>query len=134
MELLGGLSGEKGVGVDIQLLSELNIENETFLERNFTPAELNEAQGSLTKLCEKWCAKEATIKAVSSFSLDTEPVWDQGVGAPLIGIEVLADESGVLQVDFYGDAKEAVNKAGVSQVSVSVQSNNEYSMAIATAQ
>ncbi|KAK9765759.1 fatty acid synthase alpha subunit Lsd1 [Basidiobolus ranarum] len=133
MELLSNLSGEKGVGIDIQLLSELNIENDTFLERNFTPSELAEAEGSLSKLCEKWSAKEATIKAVSSFSLDTEQVWNQGVGAPLIGIEILQDVNGNFKVTFYGDAKDAVAKAGVTHVSVSIQSNTEYAMAIATA-
>lgn len=29
-------AGDKGVGVDIELVSAINIDNETFLERNFT--------------------------------------------------------------------------------------------------
>ena len=56
----------KGVGVDVELLSAINIDNETFIERNFTGNEveycLNTAhpQASFTGT---WSAKEAVFKA-----------------------------------------------------------------------
>jgi phosphopantetheine--protein transferase-like protein len=58
-----------GIGVDIEPISSINMESETFLERNFTSAELSACRAKpdpRASLCARWCAKEAVVKALLS--------------------------------------------------------------------
>ncbi|KAJ2737625.1 fatty acid synthase alpha subunit Lsd1, partial [Coemansia sp. BCRC 34301] len=85
------LFGERGVGVDIELIADINIENETFVERNFTVGEQEYCWSRANphaSFAGKWCAKEAVIKAVSSADLDQANVWIRGSAAPLVDIEI----------------------------------------------
>ncbi|PVU98003.1 hypothetical protein BB559_001847, partial [Furculomyces boomerangus] len=127
----------RGVGIDFELVSEISYENDTFISRNFTDREVKyclsrpDPQASFTG---KWCAKEAVIKAVSSFSLETPRVWDQGEAAPLIDIEVVMAESGAPTVILHGAAKEASEKAGVKDIKVSISHSGGYAGAVAFVQ
>ena len=95
----------KGVGVDVELLSAINIDNETFIERNFTGNEveycLNTAhpQASFTGT---WSAKEAVFKALG--------VESKGAGASLIDIEITRDVNGAPKVILHGEAKKLLLK------------------------
>lgn len=77
------------VGVDVEDLSDINIENETFIERNFTSEEIQYCRNSsspLSSFAGKWCAKEAVFKSLG--------VPSKGAGASLKEIEILNDEAG----------------------------------------
>jgi fatty acid synthase subunit alpha len=77
------------VGVDAEHISSINIENENFIERNFTPAEIaycNKAASPQSSFAGRWSAKESVFKSLG--------VTGQGAGAPLKDIEILSDEKG----------------------------------------
>ncbi|KAJ2839618.1 fatty acid synthase alpha subunit Lsd1 [Coemansia sp. 'formosensis'] len=127
---------QTGVGVDIELITDINIENETFIERNFTPAEQAYCwarPNPHASFAGKWCAKEAIIKAVSSADLDHESVWVKGSAAPLIDIEIAIGTSGAPMVVLHGEAKDAVEKTGVTQIKVSISHIDVFAIATAIA-
>jgi fatty acid synthase subunit alpha len=77
------------VGVDAEHISSINMENENFIERNFTPAEIaycNKAPSPQASFAGRWSAKESVFKSLGAAS--------KGAGAPLKDIEVLSDEKG----------------------------------------
>ncbi|KAI9477626.1 fatty acid synthase alpha subunit Lsd1 [Coemansia sp. RSA 989] len=126
-----------GIGVDIELLDDINIENDTFIERNFTEREQQycwSRPNPHASFAGKWCAKEAVIKAVSSLNLDIPKVWNKGDAAPLIEIEIDIAQSGAPRVIFYGDAKAACDQAGVTAVKVSISHIDAFAIATAIAQ
>eukprot|EP01063_Lacrimia_lanifica_P028304 TRINITY_DN4106_c0_g1_i1.p2 TRINITY_DN4106_c0_g1~~TRINITY_DN4106_c0_g1_i1.p2 ORF type:complete len:1271 (+),score=736.51 TRINITY_DN4106_c0_g1_i1:60-3872(+) len=128
-----GEKAAKGIGCDVEMLSAMPVDNPTFMERNFTESELEQCHAAANPravLTGKWSAKEAVVKAVSSFQAEgAAPVWD-GPSAPLREIEISDD----LKVSFHGRAAEAVKKAGVSGVTVAVTNAGSYSIAYAQAQ
>jgi fatty acid synthase subunit alpha len=77
------------VGVDVESVAAINIENETFIERNFTAEEqkyCRSAASPQASFAGRWSAKEAVFKSLG--------VKGRGAGAPLKEIEVGADETG----------------------------------------
>ena len=55
------------IGLDIQLISEVNIDNEHFISRNFTPQEIEYCQNQpdvAASFAGRWAAKEAVVKAL----------------------------------------------------------------------
>ncbi|KAI5952755.1 FAS2 [Candida jiufengensis] len=116
----------KGVGVDVELLSELNLENETFISRNFTQEEITYCKNSSSPQASftgTWSAKEATFKALG--------VQSQGGGASLIDIEILRDSKGAPKVNLKGDAALAAKQAGVKSVNVSISHDDFQATAVA---
>lgn len=137
-QILSSFGGEeqRGVGVDVELISAINLENDAFLERNFTQQEIDYCRSRpdpQSSFAGRWSAKEAVVKAVSSFNLEAAKVWTQGSAAPLKEIEVVMAESGAPSVVFAGAAAEAAAKAGVHEVKVSISHSGEYAVAVATA-
>ncbi|KAI7866261.1 fatty acid synthase [Spinellus fusiger] len=126
-------AGEKGVGVDVELVSAFNIENETFLERNFTEAEIKYCHSKPApreSFAGRWSAKEAVFKAISSYA----KIPSSGAGAALKDIEIGVDEVGAPKVHLTGEAKVAVDAAGIKNVTVSISHSGSYSVAVALAQ
>ena len=85
----GAATANNRVGVDVEDISAINIENETFIERNFTPKEqtyCNKAAHPQSSYAGKWSAKEAVFKSLG--------VSSKGAGAPLRDIEITNNESG----------------------------------------
>jgi len=77
------------VGVDAEHISSINMENENFIERNFTPAEIaycNNAPSPQASFAGRWSAKESVFKSLG--------VSSKGAGAPLKDIEILSDDKG----------------------------------------
>ena len=77
------------VGVDVESISAINIENDTFIERNFTEKEIaycQKAANPQASFTGKWSAKEAVFKSLG--------VKGQGAGAALKDIEIGNDETG----------------------------------------
>ncbi|CAO3634037.1 unnamed protein product [Cunninghamella blakesleeana] len=127
-------AGKKGVGVDVELTSSVNIDSETFIERNFTSTEVEycstrpDPQASFTG---RWSAKEAVFKAISSYG----NIPSDGAGAPLKEIEITVNEStGAPQVQLSGKAKSLADKAGIKGINVSISHSGAYSVAVALAQ
>ncbi|KAJ1729412.1 hypothetical protein LPJ61_003534 [Coemansia biformis] len=128
------LTGATGVGVDIELIEDINIENDTFIERNFTLREQEYCRSQPNphaSFAGKWCAKEAVIKAVSSLDLDCPKVWTKGAAAPLDEIEIVMATSGAPSVVLHGDARAACEKAGVLQIKVSISHIDAFAIATA---
>jgi fatty acid synthase subunit alpha len=127
---------DKGVGVDIELLSALNLDNDTFLERNFTEAEQRycfstpDPRSSFTG---RWSAKEAVLKAISNACPPDSPQLWKGAGAGLKDIEILPSENGSPAVNFHGDAAKIIEKVGIKSVKVSISHSGAYAMAMAYA-
>lgn len=77
------------VGVDIEDIDSFNIENDTFIERNFTAKEIAYCKKSAaprSSFAGRWSAKEAVFKSLN--------VPSRGGGAALSDIEVLSNENG----------------------------------------
>ncbi|KAF8473167.1 hypothetical protein BDZ91DRAFT_714103 [Kalaharituber pfeilii] len=114
------------IGVDVELISSLNIENDTFIERNFTHAEIEycrKAPSPQASFSGRWSAKEAVFKSLG--------VASKGAGAPLKCIEILSDEKGAPTVQLHGEALEAATAAGVKSVQVSISHSDIQAIAIA---
>ncbi|TQB74965.1 3-oxoacyl-[acyl-carrier-protein] synthase [Monascus purpureus] len=114
------------VGVDVESLDAINIENETFIERNFTPTEQQyclKAPSPKASFAGRWSAKEAVFKSLG--------ISSKGAGAPLKDIEIVSDENGAPAVKFHGAAAEAAKQAGVKDVSVSISHNDAQAVAVA---
>lgn len=119
-------NGSKGVGVDVELLSELNLENETFIERNFTEEEIayaHQAAHPRASFTGTWSAKEAVFKALG--------VSSKGAGAALRDIEIVRDAKGAPTVVLAGEAKKAAAAAGVKNVKVSISHDDFQATAVA---
>lgn len=77
------------VGVDVESISAINIENEAFIDRNFTIKEqqyCSRAPSAQSSFAGRWSAKEAVFKSLG--------VASKGAGAPLKEIEITNDEKG----------------------------------------
>ncbi len=89
-------SGTK-VGVDVESIDAINIDNETFVERNFTPKEqqyCRQAPSPQASFAGRWSAKEAVFKSLG--------VAGKGAGAGMKEIEIVNDDKGapVVEVSF----------------------------------
>ncbi|KAB8228219.1 3-oxoacyl-[acyl-carrier-protein] synthase [Aspergillus alliaceus] len=114
------------VGVDVENLESVNIENETFIERNFTAEEqqyCRKAASPQASFAGRWSAKEAVFKSLG--------VCSKGAGAPLKDIEITNDATGAPVVNLHGAAAEAAKQAGVKQVSVSISHSDSQAVAVA---
>jgi fatty acid synthase subunit alpha, fungi type len=115
VEALTSSLGGQDVGVDVETITSINIENEEFLKRNFTDAELEycwKAPSPQASFAGTWSAKEAVFKSLG--------VKSGGGGAALKEIEILRDENGKPQVQFHGEAAEKAAKAGVKKVKIAI--------------
>lgn len=77
------------VGVDVESVGAINIDNETFINRNFTAAEqkyCRNAASPQSSFAGRWSAKEAIFKSLG--------VNGKGAGAPLKEIEITNDGNG----------------------------------------
>jgi fatty acid synthase subunit alpha len=85
----GAATANNKVGVDVEDISAINIENDTFLDRNFTEKEqayCRNAPHPQASFAGKWSAKEAVFKSLG--------VAGRGAGAPLKEIEITNNEKG----------------------------------------
>ncbi|KAJ5819647.1 hypothetical protein N7474_005238 [Penicillium riverlandense] len=117
------------IGVDVENIQSINIENETFVERNFTPSEqeyCRKAPSPQASFAGRWSAKEAVFKALG--------VSSKGAGAALQEIEIGSDANGAPVVNLHGAAAAAAKQAGVKQVSVSISHSDTQAVAVAVSQ
>ncbi|KAH8707112.1 fatty acid synthase-like protein [Phaeosphaeriaceae sp. PMI808] len=122
-------SANTKVGVDVESLSALNLENEIFIERNFTDKEIaycQKAASPQASFTGKWSAKEAVFKSLG--------VKGQGAGAALRDIEIINDETGAPQVQLHGHAQEEAKRVGMKSINISISHSDEQAVAVAIAQ
>jgi len=102
------------VGVDIESIQAINIENDTFIERNFTEREqqyCRNAPSPQASFAGRWSAKEAVFKSLG--------VCSKGAGAPMRDIEITNDANGapVVTVSSCSEATcigRSANRAGIA--------------------
>ncbi len=84
----GAAGGNSRVGVDVEAIDAIPIDNQTFVERNFTSREQDYCRKapSIQSFAGRWSAKEAVFKALG--------VEGKGAGAALKDIEITNDEKG----------------------------------------
>ncbi|KAF2724975.1 fatty acid synthase subunit alpha [Polychaeton citri CBS 116435] len=119
-------SANSNPGVDIESIDAIDIHNDTFVERNFTPAEITycrQAPNPQASFTGKWSAKEAVFKSLK--------VESKGAGAALKDIEIGNDETGAPTVTLHGDAKAAASKSGVKSTTVSISHSDAQVIAVA---
>ena len=90
-------------------------ENQTFISRNFTDAEIAycRAQPSFqASFAARWVGKEAVFKSLG--------VSSKGGGAAMKEIEILPNESSVPEVTLHGEAKAAAAAKGISKIHLSL--------------
>lgn len=115
-----------GVGVDVELISSVNVANDTFIERNFTSEEIsycNSQPSVQSSFAGTWSAKEAVFKSLG--------VKSQGGGAPLKDIEITRVGGKGPEVKLHGEAKKLAAQAGVTDVKVSISHDDFQSVAVA---
>ncbi|TRX96568.1 hypothetical protein FHL15_002470 [Xylaria flabelliformis] len=116
------------VGVDVEDIAAINVDNDTFVDRNFTEKEIaycRKTASPQSSFAGRWSAKEAVFKSLG--------VQSKGAGAPLKEIEILPNEKGAPIVSLHGDAAIAAKKAGVKEITVSISHSETQSIAIAVA-
>lgn len=136
--LLREFEGTGSMGVDVQLIKEIpyrlneEIEENAFIVKNFTPAEIDLCQSRpdpQASFAGRWAAKEAIVKALySSEDGEGRGDWMQGAGASLIRIEVLSDDKGapvVSKVEIPG------LDTSSKRIQVSISHSGDYAIAIA---
>jgi holo-[acyl-carrier protein] synthase len=119
------------VGIDLVMVSRVQASlarfGERFLRRVFTDAEIAYATSvpelGAERLAARFAAKEATIKALG--------LADRGVGWR--EIEVAREQSGKCRLILHGAARAAADDAGVSELSVSLSHEGDYSAAVVLA-
>ncbi|GLA79249.1 hypothetical protein AtubIFM56815_000036 [Aspergillus tubingensis] len=117
--------GTTSVGVDIESVTAINVENDVFLERNYTEAEreyCHAAPDPAHSFAGRWAAKEAVFKSLQ--------VPSKGAGAPLNDIEILSD-SGIPTVHLHGEIKKLAEEKQLAKVQVSISHSGELAMAVA---
>jgi fatty acid synthase subunit alpha len=99
-----------------ELISAVPSHNPTFVERNFTDAEIAYCRAqpsSQSSFAARWAGKEAVFKSLG--------VKSQGAGAAMKDIEILNDEAtGAPVVHLHGEAKNQAVAKGISRVLISL--------------
>ncbi|WKT46141.1 hypothetical protein QSH57_011015 [Fusarium oxysporum f. sp. vasinfectum] len=116
------------VGVDVEDIAAVNIDNDTFVERNFTANEISycrQAPSPQSSFAGRWSAKEAVFKSLG--------VASQGAGAAMKDIEIVKGENGAPAVSLHGEAAAAAKKAGVKDITLSISHSDSQAIAVAVA-
>ena len=115
-------------GVDIieihRIKQVLDRYGERFLNRLFTPNEIDYCRGRTPNLAGRFAAKEATMKALGTGARGVS--WKD--------IEVVRADSGAPSVKLYGRAENRAERLHVGEISVSISHSREYAVAFVVAQ
>jgi holo-[acyl-carrier protein] synthase len=94
-----------------------------YLERIFTPAELDYCGKRAESLAGRWAAKEAVAKALGTGIGDVS--WKE--------IEILGDEQKAPVLNLYGAAEQKARELGLISWSVSISHNQSNAVALVVA-
>ncbi|HEY7355525.1 MAG TPA: holo-ACP synthase [Ktedonobacterales bacterium] len=126
----GALPGASGVLVGIDLVEVERIAQTVarfgprFLERVFTPEELQESRRRVTWLAGRFAAKEACAKALGT-----------GIGAAVAwrDVQVLRQPSGKPSLRLLGDAAARAAALDITQMDLSISHTHQYALAVVVA-
>eukprot|EP00808_Paulinella_micropora_P031876 g23924.t1 len=133
-----------GFGIDTANLKEFESVSVEFIQRNFTPQEVDRTlagpRSKTDSLAGLWCAKEAVFKCIcsalaSSSTKDMPAILKRGPGAPLIDVEIvrvkLADKVEVPEVKFSPQLATALDKYGIlgKNIKLSISYSNSHAFA-----
>lgn len=91
-----------------------------YLERIFTPAELDQCGKRTESLAGRFAAKEAAVKALGSGIGDV--TWKE--------MEILGDENNAPILSLHGAAKQKAEALGLTKWSVSISHSQSHSVAL----
>jgi fatty acid synthase subunit beta len=127
-----------GVGVDVQLIKDLPLDNDNFIERNFSEVEIlycrnQPDQGS--SFAGRWAAKEAVAKAICNAKSGNADFfqWKDGSGGSLKSIEIIPStiKGGAPEVNLTGDLVKWCNDPSQYEIKASISHSGEYAIAVA---
>lgn len=121
-------SKEKNVGVDVEQISSIDINNDTFINRNFTDDEISYCKQSAhpqSSFTGTWSAKEAVFKAMRTESL--------GGGAAMKDIEIVRS-NGIPSVKLSGEAAKRASESSIKDFKVSISHDDVQAVAVAIAE
>jgi holo-[acyl-carrier protein] synthase len=111
------------VGVDIIEIQRIEqaISNwqGSFLNRIYTPSELEQYFNITSSLAARFAGKEAVMKALGSNSIHTN--WRD--------IEILSNREGAPTISLAGKTKEKAEEKGIRELSISLSHSKEYAIA-----
>lgn len=109
------------IGIDIEKNDRFEGKTTHFLERIFTPEEIEYAnlyKNTAEQYCSFWCVKEATVKAFSNLKI------------PFLEICTLHDKNGKPYIKLNDTIKNELKKQNKTEIKISVSNSKEYSVAI----
>jgi len=126
----------RGIGVDVQVIADIDPTNTFFVERNYTEAEQKyclEQADVAASLAGRWAAKEAVLKALCNALGTTRPSWLKGAGSPLDLVEILPTDvdNRAPKVILHGAV---LNGSDGLKVRVSISHSGAYAVAMAIIQ
>ncbi|KAL2831661.1 hypothetical protein BJY01DRAFT_260408 [Aspergillus pseudoustus] len=120
-------SATTAVGVDVEDIANIKIDNSAFIHRNFTSNEREYSFGASdprASFAGRWSAKEAVFKSLQTSSA--------GAGAAMSEIEILSMK-GVPSVVLHGHAHEVAASAGIINIEVTISHSDRTAIAVALA-
>ncbi|KAL2823456.1 hypothetical protein BDW59DRAFT_163236 [Aspergillus cavernicola] len=120
-------SPTSSIGVDVEDVININVDNTAFIQRNFTPAERDyclQASDPGASFAGRWSAKEAVFKSLQTPSA--------GAGAAMSDIEVLNVE-GIPRIILHGHAQEVATSKGIINIEVTISHCDKTAIAVALA-
>ncbi|KAL3446708.1 hypothetical protein BJX65DRAFT_318453 [Aspergillus insuetus] len=115
------------VGVDVEDIVNINIDDPAFLDRNFTLNEREYCFGApdpRASFAGRWSAKEAVFKSLQTASA--------GAGAAMSNIEILSVK-GIPKVVLHGHAQEVAASTGITHIEVTISHCDRTAIAVALA-
>lgn len=109
------------IGIDIEKNERFIGISQKFLERAFTPLEIEFAEKKKNKhqvYCSFWCVKEAVVKAFSNRALNFQQ------------INILATKEGRPFIELNDTISAELEKLGMHEIKISISNADEYSTAI----
>lgn len=111
------------IGVDIietkRIAKTIDRFGDHFLERVYTPEEIDYCNGRVPSLAARWAAKEAVAKAL-------------GTGIGDVGwrdIEIVNDTRQFPSVELHGPAREVADRRGIATFIISMSHTQDYAVA-----
>ncbi|MBF0491738.1 MAG: holo-ACP synthase [Deltaproteobacteria bacterium] len=129
------LSGTSfGIGVDVEILEgwKDRLQNQDFLKANFSPQEIEYCQTThhpQQSLLGRWCAKEAVLKAMSSFKPHEAIV--RGFGQDLSEVEIIPSAVKTPLCILHGKLEQRRIERGIQQIKISISHSEQYAIAVA---
>jgi len=129
--------GMIGIGIDVEEVRDFASKDSSFLHRNFTEDELhycNSSPDRAASLAGRWCAKEAVIKALSSYARhDAKKRLFSSDSASLRDIEIIPTPSGAPGVRLSGLPRMVADEFHISSDDIIVTISHTTDHAVAQA-